>query len=471
MGGDKIVSISQFGLSEAIMVVASNYWRLVRLNATGRRKVEEIESAKAFFQAEFSVLLSQGEIDDRTIQNRLLHLLHESDRAAIAETCLRCFISHKIEQICLQLEAQFGKKHGFTRCDLFSFVLDEVSPKQLKTQYKSLATEILETFDCHKGSLNSWIARLVKHHRELNAFLLQHGVYLVSDWAILNDTNIKQLKRIFSEFHHLTPGEIEQFCLLLETYHAVYRRDRLRLRQSGGNAGQCSPPASSQIAEMISYFHAKSGVQLQPEKVMNQLREMADKLREYRIYIRGGMAKTESLYTVDNWSLKNNIQEEEEVEFLTAYRTAFRNCLDESLELAIGDRLNRPSRQKNYSGEQFIFGIHLFHCEQLSMSEIAGLIGLEYQYQVSRLLKLKEFRADVRQRMLKCLHNCVLQQATAYTDPDLLPQLEQKIEVALDEQITQLINEAEAESSNPNRREQSLFTARLCHHLKKVLQK
>ncbi|MGA9382158.1 MAG: hypothetical protein WBV73_25640 [Phormidium sp.] len=458
------------------MVVASKYWKLVRIDATGRRKFEEIESAKAFFQTEFSGWLTEAQIDDRTIQNRLLHLLHESDQAAVAESCLRCFISHQIEQICLQLEAQFGKTHGFTRGDLFSFVLDEVSPKQVKTkaemenlQYKSLATEILESFDSHKGSLNSWIARLVKHHRELNTFLLQHGVYLVSDWAILNDTNLKQLQRIFAEFHHLTPGEIKQFSLLLETYHAVYRRDRLKLRQAGGNGGQCLPPSNSQIGEMISSFRAKSGIQLPSEKVMTQLREMADKLREYRIYIRGGMAKTESLYILDNCSLESNSQEGEEVEFLTAYRTAFRTCLDKSLESAISDRLNRTSRQKNYSAEQFIFGIHLFHCEQLQMSEIAALIGLEYQYQVSRLLKLKQFRADVRQRMLKCLHNCVLQQATAYTDPDILPQLEQKIEVALDEQIMQLINEAEAESTTPFRRKQSLFAARLCHYLKKVL--
>lgn len=470
------------------MVVPSKYWRLVRIDATGRRKIEEIESAKVFFQSQFSALLGEEEIDDRTIQNRLLHLLHESSQAALAEICLRCFISQQIEQICIQLEAQFGKKHGFTHCDLFSFVLDEISPKQIKTkgdseslQYKSLATEILETFDCHKGSFTSWIARLVKHHRELNAFLLQHGVYLVSDWAILNDTNQRQLQRIFSEFHHLTPGEIQQFSLLLETYHAVYRRDRLKLRQSGGNGGQCLPPSSPQIGEMISYFHAKCGIQFKSEQVMNQLRDMADKLREYRIYIRGGMAKTEPLYTVENRSLVSNLraansdnlldgQEEEEIEFLTAYRTAFRNCLDQSLESAISDRLNRTSRQKNYSTQQFIFGIHLFHCQQLPMSEIAALVGLEYQYQVSRLLKLKEFRADVRQRMLKCLQNCVLQQATAYTDPDILPQLEQKIEVALNEQITQLIDEAEAESTTPNRRQQSLFTARLCQYLKKVLQ-
>jgi hypothetical protein len=48
-----------------------------------------------------------------------------------------------------------------------------------------------------------------------NAFLLEHEVYLVSDWAILNDTSSKQLQRIFSQFHHLTSQEIQQAMQLL----------------------------------------------------------------------------------------------------------------------------------------------------------------------------------------------------------------------------------------------------------------
>jgi hypothetical protein len=57
-------------------------------------------------------------------------------------------------------------------------------------------------------------------------------VYFISDWAILNDTKSKQLQRILAEFHHLSESEIRDSCILLESYHAVYRRDRLEQRRN-----------------------------------------------------------------------------------------------------------------------------------------------------------------------------------------------------------------------------------------------
>jgi hypothetical protein len=63
-------------------------------------------------------------------------------------------------------------------------------------------------------------------------------VYFISDWAILNDTKSKQLQRILAEFHHLSEFEIRYSCILLESYHAVYRRDRLEQRRNFLKSGQ-----------------------------------------------------------------------------------------------------------------------------------------------------------------------------------------------------------------------------------------
>lgn len=222
---------------------ASRYWKLVRLDRRGRRTVEEIVPAKGLFRQQFPDLTSQSHVPERTIELHLLGLLGQSSEASVvdnavpllAEQCLRCYISSQIEQVCLQLEFQFGREHGFTRSELFPFVLDDVldnlrgtrpqnkSESQPKA-YQSMATQILQTFTPERASLSTWTARLVKHQRELNAFLLAHGVYLVSDWAILNDTTPKQLRRILAEFHQLTSVEIERASLLLESYHAVYRQ-------------------------------------------------------------------------------------------------------------------------------------------------------------------------------------------------------------------------------------------------------
>ena len=100
------------------------------------------------------------------------------------------------------------------------------------------------------------------------------------------------------------------------------------------------------------------------------------------------------------------------------------------------------------------------------MGEIAPLVNLNAQYQVTRLLKLKEFRADIRQKMLQQLRDLTLAKATNYVTLRQLKQLEQKIETALDEQIGELIKEAETEASIADiKTPSSLLVQHLCRYL------
>lgn len=95
------------------------------------------------------------------------------------------------------------------------------------------------------------------------------------------------------------------------------------------------------------------------------------------------------------------------------------------------------------------------------MTEIAPLVNLAAQYNVTRLLQLKNLRADVRQRLLILLPNRIFDQARAYTNPERL----QQIEEAIDEHITKVIQESQNEASTPNTNRQiptSLFAKRLC---------
>jgi hypothetical protein len=114
-------------------------------------------------------------------------------------------------------------------------------------------------------------------------------VYFISDWAILNDTKSKQLQRILAEFHHLSESEIRLACLLLESYHAVYRRDRLEQRRNLLNSGQariqrrCLPPTATQLHEIARLLNAKATLRLETEEVLNQLQNLAKGLQQYRI--------------------------------------------------------------------------------------------------------------------------------------------------------------------------------------------
>jgi hypothetical protein len=117
-------------------------------------------------------------VADPAVQSKLLQLLNSENETSrqLAECCLRCFVSVQIEQTCISLESSFGQQHGFTRQDLFPYVLTDREPLRSQlhsTGYRALALEILQTFDPTQGSsLAVWTARLVKSQPELRQFLL-----------------------------------------------------------------------------------------------------------------------------------------------------------------------------------------------------------------------------------------------------------------------------------------------------------
>ncbi|MBD2126926.1 AAA-like domain-containing protein [Microcoleus sp. ZQ-A2] len=501
---------------------ASRYWTLVSLDATGKRRIQEIASAKAFFLASFPEFATRREVPHSQIQYQLLSWMRETTeadtdtqpepekdvtgtqtasrrdnkgtrRSVLARRCLQCFISSQIERVCLKLEGQFGTQHGFTCSDLLCFVLDEQDTRQPRGKttatlnlYQSLSQEILQKFDPQQSSLATWTTRLVKHHRELNQFLLEHGVYLISDWAILNDTTTKQLERIFSQFYCLTSLEIEQAKLLLESYHAVYRVQRLKQRQSGIK-GQCAPLTTEQLQQIAQRFSYQTSKLLRPETLLTKLHNMASHLRNYRIHVRGGflptkpidvsMAPNSSHATTERLLLHSLIDDRNtidlETEFLDSYRQQFLACLDHAIADITEQRVRKLQRKDPEKAQKFLTALKLFHGRGKSMGEIAKQVNLNAQFHVSRLLQLKSFRADIQQQFLILLRDRVINTAKVYTDPERLQSLSQQIEEALEEQVTKVIEDAATEASIPTGTKNqtlstSLFSERLCRYLDRL---
>ncbi len=463
------------------MKTASKYWHLVRLDSSGKLKITEISPAKKFFQQQFSNLIDRATISDLVVQRNLIALKNtEREVASVwAQRCLRCFISHQIRQICIQLEMQFGREHGFTRNDLFIYTLNDtldnfrdsiVTEQASKSQYKPLAVEILETFDPQKANLSTWTTRLVKQNQELQRFLLKQGVYLISNWAILNDTNLKQVSRILSEFHNLTPIEIALASKLLACYHAVYRRDRLKNRHSKGS--KCQTPSLEQLERIASLINKKANLAFSAQQTLSQLEKLAGLLREYRIYVRGGIFKQEQ--SLDNSEINteaiqasvasNELDDDSDRSiFFKSYQQQFQQSLDRSIEYVISTRLAKFKGKKAAKAPQFLNALELFHCQGESMSAIAPIIGLQAQFQVTRLLKLKEFRADIRQKMLQLMRDWVLKQPN-FEEPQLLKAREQEIAAALEEPIDLMLAEAKKEVSITNNT-QSILARRICDYL------
>lgn len=105
---------------------------------------------------------------------------------------------------------------------------------------------------------------------------------LSSDWAILNNTTSRQLRRLIIHFH--TDSEIEQICHLLESYHAIYRQNLLQLRRQGCR-GICPLPTTAQLQQIAQDLQSKTAQNYSPQQVLEQLQALAQKLRQSQCFI------------------------------------------------------------------------------------------------------------------------------------------------------------------------------------------
>ena len=457
-------------LENRAKLMSSAYWRLVRLDGTGRHRVEEMAIAQAFFQKHFA---DQPNVSDASIQRQLLQLMRDTSVSLAirqpAQWCLRCFISQQTEKACVQLEGQFGTRHGFTRYDLFPFVLDDdfrafpfLSDEPDSTQYEPLAGEILRTVDLNQSTLSSWTTRYVRHHPELKRFLQENGVSLATDWGILNDTSPELLRTVLTDFYVLTAAEITHAYHLLQAYHQVYRHDRLQQRQLGHLTGRavCKAPSPEQLTRMACYLQDQGlSPPRSPDRILSQLQTIASQLRQYRLHRANRTLPTESLDRADAPEISHRVAradpdiDPEEDSFLRFYYSQVLICLDQALMQVTEARFIYLQRRKTAAAQQFLTALKLFHCQGQSMGSIAPQVGLRAQYQISRLLEQTDFRANVRSQLLQRLLSSVQDQAQIYTDdPTRLQKLNQQIEKILEEHIDELM-------------QTSLFSHRLCHYL------
>ena len=451
---------------------ASRYWTLWRLSAAGQTKTIVLPNAQAFFQQHFPTviepaLMEQESPADASLQRQLFALQASTDTtmSATAELCLRCFISYQIVQACTSIQAQFGNYYGFGLQDLLPYVLNDEG--KVPADPQCLAMKLLQDFRPTLSSLSTWTTRTVKQDHRLNRVLVEHGLYLVSDWAILNDTKPAQLPAILTNFHRFSPTEIEHNVALLESYRQVYLPDRL---QQGRR--QCADPTPAQLQHMSALIQAKTATLIAPTTLFMQLQNLAKRLRQYRIYKRGGSLPAESIDTPEGTAkieqlaatTTDDTDDQQQSAFLQRYRQLFLESLNRALEQVVRDRQQKSKKPEQ--ARQFTIALHLFYCQQVSMTAIAQQLGVRGQDTVTRLLKLKDFRADVRRHMLQYLQSHVLEEAKAYCDPDRLQQLDDQVEAALNEQLEALMQaEAKRDKTSKECLSESIFAQKLCQHL------
>jgi hypothetical protein len=328
------------------MVSASWYCNFVRIDTSGGYITREIPLVRAFFQQQFPEFANQTTLEtsqDKFIQRQLIELLRDTPAEPnihlMSECSLRCYISGQILRTCVEFDQKFGGNHGFTSNDLLGIVLNDVDitrsilNNSQQASYQPFAARILQTFNPEQSSLSTWTTMLTRQQDDLKNFLLECGVFLQSDWSILNEKEPEELQWILSHIYGLPNTEIEHACVLLSSYHSVYRSQR---RQKGAR-GRCTPPTEEQLNEICN----KAALSYSSKEVMKHLLNIAGYLRQYHVSNKTGVLPGESIdrpeigREVDQTHLSKGGSDESENEqaaFLERYHQQLTVCLEQGIE-------------------------------------------------------------------------------------------------------------------------------------------
>ncbi|NER87632.1 MULTISPECIES: hypothetical protein [Moorena] len=451
----------------------AKYWTLNYINRLGQHQTKPIEKAKEFISAQALTLSTGEDTIDQALISRLWERYHSQDEdLELAEVCLRCLVSQQIKEVCYQLVEQFGQQHNFTMDDLMPLVLDryhEGDQGHKLDENKSLITYTLKTFDPDKSSLFAWTKRLVKTNKEVKRFLLYYGIEQVTDWLLLKQTTPGKLHRIISEFHQLTAQEINHYRELLESYQRIYvsqlqaERNQINQQRQQQGLGKLTTPYPIPTKEQLQLIG-----KLSPEAVLTELQTLAQLIRDYkrnhgRNVPTQALGKFEHQLAADDTS---NNQEENEV--LAAYDQLLQDCLTTAIQDVIQNRVTYLSRQQKPKHQQFLEALDLFHCHHVTMTKIAAQIGFTAQYQVSRLLDLKAFRADIARRTSVRLHHQLVELGQAYASAQEVKELDKRISQFVEEAINQIMTAARKETFVKNQYKlSSNFSRTLCELLNK----
>ncbi len=392
----------------------NQYWQLVRLQSSGKAQIAELAIAQAYIQ-EFC---DSPDVSDRALQLELFQQFQSG--VAEAGLCLRCVMSHYVLQECRAIVRQFGQHYQFTESDLFPYVLQDEGRLDFDKPYRPLTWQILQKFDPKTAQLSTWTARLVRQHGELTQFLKAQGLWLISDWAILNDTSVSRMQRVLRDVYQQTESEVAQAGMVLESYRSIYLPDHL-----AQGSGKCSEPTLNQRQRMAAWMQAKFACDIPPATILSQLQQVAYCLRQYRL----GKAPLPQ-------PLSPATEEPEIQSFLARYREQFERCLAAAIDHVIRDRLTKFKSEAR--AQNFLTALRLSYCDRLTQTEIAKQMELR-QDQIANLLKLSDLRVAIRLHMLTHLKKEVIETAEKFTDVARLRQFDQQIAAVLEEEVTALI--------------------------------
>ena len=483
----------------------SKYWKILRIDPGSDGcgyKQQGLPLAAEFFQTEFPEL-SESEVRSQPSaqQHRAIQFsLHaqfcrqapssELSNLAKAGLCLRCYVSYPILRACKKLANLYSATGQFTYQDLLPYVLNDDGSLQIvldregevqrvltqtgeiqNSDYRLFTVEVLQKFNPNaqpEANLDKWAYYQTRQNQDLKNFLSEQGLCLLSDWALLNRVRANVIEK-FSDRDRA----------LISAFHAVYRRDRRTHPHSRGK--RCTDPTPAQLAEMSHWLQEKGLPNLSLEQLPHELKRIAKLLRQYDIWHRSGAPLTEPLEGTNpntegyrelpDPKESNTLDQVALQELKTFCRQQLVTCLDSAIKQGLEEHIHHLSQRRNYASlaSKVIPALQLIYCQGKSQGEIAPVLGMNNQTQVSRVLNLKTLLSQVRTRtvakFLRALSAQVdtLDSNRLSTDPDYSSNLMHQLELFVD---TEVFQAAAAEiRTSKNRSLESIYAQRLRRYI------
>jgi hypothetical protein len=444
-----------------IMEDLSRYWKICQISLTQERTGYETRSlplAQAFLQSQ----LSDSAPAQASLQTILLshfqtqHPAIAPAQRAQAGLCLRCNVSYPLLKACQKIDNLYSGDKQFTYHDLLPFVLnddgkdliiiDSDGKTQLKlehdstlrpTPFKPFTVEVLRTFKADSPasmSLENWAFLKAKQCPELKYFLSEFGFQHLSDWALLNRARAKQLEPLS-----------ERDRLLVEAFHAVYRRDRRQKQQ----IGKCADPNRDQLTEMRLELEKHGMATQSPGDVLKALKQVAQQLRQADIWSYRTPLEVQNIEN-GHYELRHDLPtqafdalEMEQQEFLEFLRQQLQIALADAIEQGIAAHLQQLENSRKYAAfaSSFIAGLQRYYCQGMSLREIAPQLGMSSWDQARRVLNPGELLSKIRSLTLQQLFDQTLKKAqaqglvSASPEPSYLKALAEQIEAFTDTEI------------------------------------
>jgi len=195
--------------------------------------------------------------------------------------CLRCRISHPIEQKLRDLHRRFADSYGLDLIELASYGLDDdgrtLSHQSLSAlpaaRITPFTAQVICSYDASRGAgLPHWARTKLQAHNGLKAYLLEHGLLLISNWALLADSAPRRVRHAWEAFGagSLT---VEAALALHAAYRSHYREAKAAYRRRTGKASGWEPDDA---------FLSSINPAADPKSTCSQLVQIADAIRMAR---------------------------------------------------------------------------------------------------------------------------------------------------------------------------------------------